>query len=162
MSLAGSLMIIASSGWSDLSVTCSSKLGTCSGWGATTFGMAVMHDLHFWWACLAALFQVVPVQVYSACHSANDLMTSLASLVVRPALSLSYCARSESLVPCSSGGHFLCALLLFTLQTHIQWCWRSRTGIGSFGDRSPQASAYMRRNLSILNVVIFGLVVILS
>ena len=53
-------------------------------------------------------------------------------------------------------------VLLFTVQTHIQWCRRSRTGIKSFGDRPPQASAYMHRNLSILNVVIFGLVVILS
>ena len=53
-------------------------------------------------------------------------------------------------------------VLLFTVQTHIQWCQRSRTGIGSFGDQPLQASAYMRRNLSILNVVIFGLVVILS
>ena len=53
-------------------------------------------------------------------------------------------------------------VLLFTVQMHIQWCQRSWTGIGSFGDWPPQASAYMHRNLSILNVVIFRLVVILS
>ena len=46
VSLTGSSTIIALSGWSDLSVTCSSKLGTYSGWGATTFGVVVEHDLH--------------------------------------------------------------------------------------------------------------------
>ena len=53
-------------------------------------------------------------------------------------------------------------LLLFTVQMHIQWCRRSWTGIQSFRDGPPQASAYMHRNLSILNVVVFRLVVILS
>ena len=44
---AGLLTIIASLGRSDLSVTCSSELGTCFRWGATTFGVVVKHDLRF-------------------------------------------------------------------------------------------------------------------
>ena len=53
-------------------------------------------------------------------------------------------------------------VLLFTVQTHIQWCQRSQAGSGSFKDWPLKASAYMHRNLSNLNVVTLGLVVIPS
>ena len=39
VTLAGSLMIILSSGWVELSINQLSKVGTCSWWGATTFAV---------------------------------------------------------------------------------------------------------------------------
>ena len=107
VTLAGSLMTISSSGWVELSITQLSKVRTCSGWGVTTFAVVAECDLHFSWACLAALFQVVPLQVYSASHSANGSMTCFASSEVSPAVSLSQHANSDCSMPCVSGGHFL-------------------------------------------------------
>ena len=78
MLLANSLMTIASSGSSDLFVTHLSNVGTYSGCGAITFGVAVECNLHFWWAHLAASFQVVPLWLYSACCSMNSSTTCLA------------------------------------------------------------------------------------
>ena len=79
VTLTGLLTIMALSGWVDFSVNRSSKVGACLGWGATTLVVVVEYDL---WACLAALFQVVPLWVYSACHSANGSTTCLASSAV--------------------------------------------------------------------------------
>ena len=120
VSLAHSLTIIASLGWSDLSVTCSSKLGTCFRWSATTFGVVVEHDLHFWWAHLAAFFQVVPLWVYSVHCSTNVLMTCFTSSDVSLAFSLSHWASLESLMPCLSGGHILGAQRCMKLWT-LSW-----------------------------------------
>ena len=46
--LTGSLMIISLSDWVDLSINRSSKVGTCSGWGATTFAVVA----EGWWVTL--------------------------------------------------------------------------------------------------------------
>ena len=105
--LTGSLTIIALSGWVDLSINWSRKVGIFSGWGDTTFAVVAECNLHFWWAHLAALFQVVLLQVYSICHSVNGSMTCFASSDVSPAFSLSHWANLNSSMPCSSGGHLL-------------------------------------------------------
>ena len=73
------------------------KPGTCSGCGATAFPV---HGLCFSWPLLAALFQVVPMQICSTHHSVNSLMIFFASSAVSPVLSLSHCVRLESLMPC--------------------------------------------------------------
>ena len=85
--LAGSSTIIASSSGNDLSVNHLSKVGTCTGWGATTLAVVAKHNLCFSWACLAASFQVVPLQEYSAHHSANGSMICFASSAVSSAFS---------------------------------------------------------------------------
>ena len=104
--LAGSSITIASLGWSDLSVTGLSDVGSCSGCGATTFGV-VKHDLNFWWTHLATSFQVVLLQVYSACCSMNGSTTCFASSDVSPVFSLSQCASLDCSMSSLSGGHFL-------------------------------------------------------
>ena len=109
VTLTGSLMIILSSGWVDLSINWSSKVGTCSGWGATTFAVVTECALCFSWARLAALFQVVPLWVHSACHSVNSSTTCLASSEVSPAFSSSQDASLDCLMLCLSSGHFLSA-----------------------------------------------------
>ena len=61
--LAGSLTIILSSGWVDLSVNQSRYVDICSGWGATTFAVVTECTLHFSWARLAALCHdlIIPI-----------------------------------------------------------------------------------------------------
>ena len=108
--LAGSLMIIASSSRIDLPVNCLNNVGTCSGWGATTLAVVAERDLHFSWTCLAALFQVVLLWEYSTCCSANGSMICFASSAVSPAFSLSQHASLDCSMPCLSGGDFLGAL----------------------------------------------------
>ena len=107
VTLAGSSTIIASSGWIDLSINQLTKVGTCSRCGATTFVVVVEHDLHFWWAHLAASFQMVPLWMYSTCHSANSSTTCFASSEVSLAFSLSQHASLDCSMPCSSSGQFL-------------------------------------------------------
>ena len=85
--LAGSLTIIALSSGIDLSVNCLSSVGTCSGWGATTFAVVAERNLCFSWARLDALFQVVLLPEFSACRSVNGSMTCFASSAVSPVMS---------------------------------------------------------------------------
>ena len=109
VTLAGSLTIILSSGWVDLSVNQLSKVNTCSGWGAATFAVVTECDLCFSWACLATSFQVISLHAYSTCRSANGSTTCLASSKVSQAFSLSQHASLDYSMPCLSGGHFLSA-----------------------------------------------------
>ena len=90
IALAGLLTIIASLARIDLSVNCLSSFETCLGCEATVFADVVERDLCFSWALLEALFQVVPLRVFSACHSANDSMTCFTSSTVSPACSASH------------------------------------------------------------------------
>ena len=109
MAWSGSSMTMSSFCLSDLfSVTHWSKLGTCSGWGATVLLVVIVRGLRFCAVRLAASFQVVPSNKCSVCRAAYGLIISSTNCVVSPALSLSHCMRDDRSRFNSSGGHFSC------------------------------------------------------